>query len=75
MLREGQGQAAGVGPDGCLDYVITNALVMCAVGGIYKADVGLKVRTAAAVASVHSELTPPSPTHPSPPHRPAASQL
>lgn len=36
VLREGQGQAAGVGPDGSLDYVITNALVVDYTG-IYKA--------------------------------------
>ena len=41
VLREGMGQAAGVGPEGALDYVITNALVIDYTG-IYKADVGLK---------------------------------
>lgn len=41
VLREGQGQAAGVGPDGALDYVITNALIVDYTG-IVKADVGLK---------------------------------
>ena len=39
-LREGQGQAGGVGPQGALEYVITGALVLD-VTGIYKADVGL----------------------------------
>lgn len=28
VLREGQGQAAGVGAEGALDYVITNALIV-----------------------------------------------
>lgn len=41
VLREGQGQAAGVGAADVLDYVITNALVVDYTG-IYKADVGLK---------------------------------
>uniref|UniRef100_A0A7S0RYC8 Urease n=1 Tax=Pyramimonas obovata TaxID=1411642 RepID=A0A7S0RYC8_9CHLO len=40
-LREGMGQAAGVGPDETLDVVITNALIVDYTG-IYKADVGLK---------------------------------
>ncbi len=40
-IREGQGQAAGVGQEDCLDCVITNALVVDYTG-IYKADVGIK---------------------------------
>src|SRR5215207_3480840 len=41
VLREGMGQAAGVGADGALDCVITNALVVDYTG-IYKADIGIK---------------------------------
>src|SRR3954462_9639439 len=41
VLREGMGQAAGVGAAGALDCVITNALVVDYTG-IYKADVGIK---------------------------------
>ena len=41
VLREGMGQAAGVGQDDALDCVITNAL-MVDHSGIYKADVGIK---------------------------------
>src|SRR5258708_34342210 len=41
VLREGMGQAAGVGQDEALDCVITNALVMDYTG-IYKADIGIK---------------------------------
>ena len=41
VLREGQGQAAGVGDDIALDTVITNALIVDYTG-IYKADVGIK---------------------------------
>jgi len=40
-IREGQGQAAGVGQNDALDCVITNALVVDYTG-IYKADVGIK---------------------------------
>ncbi len=41
VLRDRQGQAAGVRDDEALDLVITNALVVDATG-IYKADVGVK---------------------------------
>ena len=40
-IREGQGQAAGIGQNDALDCVITNALVLDYTG-IYKADVGIK---------------------------------
>ena len=40
-IREGQGQAAGVGDADALDCVITNALVVDYTG-IYKADIGIK---------------------------------
>src|SRR3954462_15098887 len=41
VLREGMGQATGVGEKDALDCVITNALIVD-VTGIYKADVGIK---------------------------------
>src|SRR6266540_7473230 len=41
VLREGMGQAAGVGQADALDCVITNALVVDFTG-IYKADLGIK---------------------------------
>jgi len=41
VLREGMGQAAGVGQDDALDVVITNALIVDYTG-IIKADVGIK---------------------------------
>jgi urease subunit alpha len=41
VIREGMGQAAGVGDKEALDCVITNALVVD-WSGIYKADVGIK---------------------------------
>jgi urease subunit alpha len=41
VLREGMGQAAGVGQAEALDCVITNALVIDYTG-IYKADIGIK---------------------------------
>src|SRR3954463_16721891 len=41
VIREGMGQAAGVGDKDALDCVITNALIVD-VTGIYKADIGIK---------------------------------
>src|ERR1700743_826622 len=41
VIREGMGQAAGVGDADALDCVITNALVVDWTG-IYKADIGIK---------------------------------
>src|SRR6266404_3911375 len=41
VLREGMGQAAGVGQEEALDCVITNAVVVD-YSGIYKADLGIK---------------------------------
>ncbi len=41
VLREGMGQAAGVGAKDALDAVITNALVIDWTG-IFKADIGIK---------------------------------
>ena len=41
VIREGMGQAAGVGQEDALDCVITNALVVDYTG-IYKADIGIK---------------------------------
>src|SRR5215831_6974332 len=41
VIREGMGQAAGVGDKDALDCVITNALIVDH-SGIYKADVGIK---------------------------------
>ncbi len=41
VIREGMGQAAGIGDKEALDVVITNALVVDH-SGIYKADLGIK---------------------------------
>jgi urease subunit alpha len=41
VIREGMGQAAGVGAEDALDCVITNALVLDHTG-IFKADIGIK---------------------------------
>lgn len=43
VLREGQGQAALATSSVALDTVITNALIVDAVTGIVKADIGIKV--------------------------------
>eukprot|EP00929_Paragymnodinium_shiwhaense_P009702 TRINITY_DN113973_c0_g1_i1.p1 TRINITY_DN113973_c0_g1~~TRINITY_DN113973_c0_g1_i1.p1 ORF type:complete len:894 (-),score=264.16 TRINITY_DN113973_c0_g1_i1:163-2844(-) len=42
VLREGMGQATGVGAAEALDTVITNALILDAKAGIIKADIGIK---------------------------------
>lgn len=44
-IREGMGQQAGVGADQSLDVVITNAVVVDAVVGIVKGDIGIKGTT------------------------------
>lgn len=41
VLREGMGQASGIGSSEALDTVITNALIIDYTG-IYKADIGIK---------------------------------
>jgi urease len=41
-LREGMGQATGVHSECALDTVVTNALIVDAVLGVVKADVGIK---------------------------------
>ncbi|KAL7559875.1 hypothetical protein ACA910_005374 [Epithemia clementina (nom. ined.)] len=41
-IREGMGQQTGVGADQALDVVITNALIVDAVAGVVKADIGLR---------------------------------
>ncbi len=48
VIREGMGQAAGVGAKDALDCVITNALVLDYTG-IYKADLGIKNGRIAAI--------------------------
>src|SRR4029077_17220778 len=47
-IREGMGQAAGIGDKDALDCVITNALIVDYTG-IYKADVGIKHGLIAAI--------------------------
>lgn len=41
VIRDGMGQACGYPPDGTLDTVITNALIIDYTG-IFKADIGIK---------------------------------
>src|ERR1043166_4064381 len=48
VIREGMGQAAGIGDKEALDTVITNALVVDYTG-IYKADIGIKDGLIAAI--------------------------
>src|SRR5258707_10366363 len=47
-IREGMGQAAGVGDKAALDCVITNALIVDYTG-IYKADIGIKASVISAI--------------------------
>src|SRR5438874_13015052 len=47
-IREGMGQAAGVGDADALDCVITNALIVDYTG-IYKADIGIKAGLISAI--------------------------
>jgi urease subunit alpha len=48
VIREGMGQAAGVGDKDALDTVVTNALILDH-SGIYKADIGIKAGLIAAI--------------------------
>ncbi len=41
VIRDGMGQAAGIGADIALDCVLTNALIIDWTG-IFKADIGIK---------------------------------
>lgn len=43
VLREGMGQASNIRNDVALDTVITNVVIIDAVLGVIKADVGIKV--------------------------------
>jgi urease subunit alpha len=49
VIRDGMGQSQRTRADGAVDTVITNALIVDAVGGVYKADVGLKDGRIAAI--------------------------
>lgn len=42
VIRDGMGQAAGRRPEEVLDVVITNALILDALLGVVKADIGIK---------------------------------
>lgn len=42
VIRDGQGQAAGRRPEEVLDVVITNAVILDALLGVVKADIGIK---------------------------------
>ena len=49
VIRDGMGQSQVTRADGAVDTVITNALIVDAVTGIIKADVGLKAGRIAAI--------------------------
>jgi urease subunit alpha len=62
VLRDRQGQRAGVGDRGALDCVITNALVIDATG-IYKADIGIKAGRIAGIGKAGNPDVMPGVTH------------
>jgi urease subunit alpha len=62
VLRDRQGQSAGVRDRGALDCVITNALVVDA-SGIYKADIGLKGGRIAGIGKAGNPDVMPGVTH------------
>jgi len=62
VLRDRQGQRAGVRDRGALDCVITNALVIDATG-IYKADIGIKGGRIAGIGKAGNPDVMPRVTH------------
>ena len=49
VIRDGMGQSQRTRAEGAVDTVITNALIVDAVGGVFKADIGLKDGRIAAI--------------------------
>jgi urease subunit alpha len=62
VLRDRQGQRAGIHDRGALDCVITNALVIDATG-IYKADIGIKAGRIAGIGKAGNPDVMPGVTH------------
>src|ERR1700691_5913917 len=62
VLRDRQGQRAGVRDRNALDCVITNALVVDA-SGIYKADIGIKGGRIAGIGKAGNPDVMPGVTH------------
>ena len=49
VIRDGMGQSQRTRAEGAVDTVITNALIVDTVGGVFKADIGLKDGRIAAI--------------------------
>ncbi len=62
VIRDGMGQSQVTRADGAMDTVITNALILDAVAGIMKADVGLKDGRIAAIGKAGNPDTQPGVT-------------
>ncbi len=62
VIRDGMGQSQVTRADGAMDTVITNALILDAVVGILKADVGLKDGRIAAIGKAGNPDTQPGVT-------------
>ncbi len=62
VIRDGMGQSQVARADGAMDTVITNALILDAVAGILKADVGLKDGRIAAIGKAGNPDTQPGVT-------------
>ena len=62
VIRDGMGQSQVTRADGAMDTVITNALILDAVAGIVKADVGLKDGRLAALGKAGNPDTQPGVT-------------
>ena len=62
VIRDGMGQSQVTRADGAMDTVITNALILDAVQGVLKADVGLKDGRIAAIGKAGNPDTQPGVT-------------
>ncbi|MBR0670991.1 urease subunit alpha [Neoroseomonas soli] len=62
VIRDGMGQSQATRAQGAMDTVITNALILDAVTGIVKADVGLKDGRIAAIGKAGNPDTQPGVT-------------
>ncbi|MBP0462825.1 urease subunit alpha [Roseomonas sp. PWR1] len=62
VIRDGMGQSQATRAEGAMDTVITNALILDAVAGILKADVGLKDGRIAAIGKAGNPDTQPGVT-------------
>ncbi len=62
VIRDGMGQSQATRANGAMDTVITNALILDAVTGILKADVGLKDGKIAAIGKAGNPDTQPGVT-------------